>query len=228
MDSSRYCGIYEIYQKHSVHFNLQQNTMIAYTVATDLVVAFSLYVIKTSTVELLRAYRALMYCNIAFPAVLCNTLCLIFVPYIILPYPVILTLGPLRFGKESTLIYCAVVCWSGAFSCLSILYTIILNYITVCHSWMMRSSWFSLFKWLAVLAPQIVLIALSILLPYLLLTDTTSYTLILEADAMNAEFITKFSALVVYLQYIGVDMCLIILFVIYSGASLLCCGMIIR
>ncbi|KAK5979711.1 hypothetical protein GCK32_010857 [Trichostrongylus colubriformis] len=108
MNSTQFVGFYEIFEKHAVYFRIQRGTMIAYGVATDIVVAFSVYVIRASKVDLLTSFRLLMYGNVLFPALGCNVICFLLVPYILIPYPVVLNLSPLSFGSESTLVYAAI------------------------------------------------------------------------------------------------------------------------
>ncbi|KAK6040144.1 7TM chemoreceptor [Cooperia oncophora] len=176
----------------------------------------------------MRLFRILMYCNVVFPALLCNEICILFVPYVLLPYPVILDLGPLRFGREMTLFYGAVLCWLAALSVLCIAYSVSLNYITVCHFWLLRSNAFFILKCIAILIPAAVIIPLSVLLPYLILNDTQSIPSMLIADPRNAVLVDKYAAMVVYLQSLGVDLCLIFLLFIYTAAAIIGSAMIIR
>ncbi|KAK6025568.1 7TM chemoreceptor, partial [Ostertagia ostertagi] len=228
MNSSQFAGIFGVYEKHVVYFQLQRDTMLFYGIATDVVITFVLYVMKTSSIELLKAFRILMYCNVAIPALLCNLICILFVPYIMLPYPVILNLGPLRINREVTLLFSAMICWLGACAVLSIAYSIALNYISVCHFWLLRSRAFLIVKWTAFLLPAVVIVAFSIVLPYLILSDTQSVPSMLIADPRNAVFLDEFATMVVYLRSLGVDLCLIFLLLIYTGAAIIGTVMITR
>ncbi|XGW26962.1 hypothetical protein V3C99_007497 [Haemonchus contortus] len=228
MNSSHFSYIYNVYQKNLLYFRVQQNTLLVYGIVTDVVITFVLYVMMTSSIELLKAFRVLMYCNVVFPALLCNVVCLLFVPYILLPYPVILNLGPIRFSQEVTLLYGTMICWLGALSCLSIAYAVSLNYISVCHFWFLRSTYYVILKWVAFVVPALAITGFNIVLLYLILTDTDSIPSILEADPRNAVFLKDYAALVVYLRSFGVDFCLILLLLIYCFAAIIGNAMIIR
>ncbi|KAK6023249.1 hypothetical protein OSTOST_11026, partial [Ostertagia ostertagi] len=203
--------------------------MLFYGIATNVVILFALYVMKTASIELLGTFRVLMYCNVVFPALECNMICLLFVPHIIVPYPVILSMGPTRLlGREITLLYGAFFCWFGACAVLSIAYSVSLNYISVCHSWILRSKAFLILKWAAFLLPVIFITPFSITLIYLIITDTQSVSSMLTADPRNVVFVNEFAAMPVYLQSFGVDLCLIALLLIYTGAAIVGSAMILR
>ncbi|KAK6023337.1 7TM chemoreceptor, partial [Ostertagia ostertagi] len=207
MDSSDFVGIFEVYEKHAVYFPIQRKTMLFYGIATNVVILFALYVMKTASIELLGTFRVLMYCNVVFPALECNMICFLFVPHIMVPYPVILSMGPTRLlGRETTLLYSVLFWWFGAGAVVSIADSVSLHYIS-----------------LFVVTP------FSMTFIYLIISDTQSVSSMLTADPRNAVFVNEFAAMPVYLfQSFGVDLGLIALLLIYTGAAIVGSAMIIR
>ncbi|KAK6038209.1 7TM chemoreceptor [Cooperia oncophora] len=228
MNTSQLVGFYETFEKHAVYFLIQRNTMVAYGITTNIVVVFSLYVLKTSKVNLMSSFRNLMYCNVIFPALACNVVCLLLIPYILVPYPIVLNLAPLNSGREFALVYLAIAFWFGFMSYLSASYSISLNYISVCHSEFMKSTGFWIMKWLALVLPCILLIALTILVPLLVLRDTLSIPSLLAADARNAVVVAKFAPLVLYFISSGLDLWLGSIIVLYITTVISSAAMITR
>ncbi|VDO26752.1 unnamed protein product [Haemonchus placei] len=217
MNYSQFIGLYETFERHERFLVLQRATMLVYGITTTIVVSFTLFVMNKSAANLLQLVRVLMYCNVLFPALLTSVICFLFVPYFLLPYPVALNLGPIRFGPVSTLLHCLFMLGFGSSACLSIAYSIVLNYITVCHDSFLKTTAFTVTKWLSLILPTVFLIALGILLSYSMLNDTTSTLSMVAADSRNYFFVEKFAALVLHLDIFGLDTLLYGSVVLYIG-----------
>ncbi|XGW26632.1 hypothetical protein V3C99_007327, partial [Haemonchus contortus] len=205
MNSSQFIGLYETFEKHERYLVVQRAATLVNGITTTIVVSFTLYVMNTSAANLSHLVKVLMYCNVLFPALLTSVICFLFVPYLLLPYPIALNLGPIRFGLVSTLLHVIFMFGFGSYACLSIGYSIALNYITVCHAWFLETTAFTLTKWLSLIIPTIFLMALGIHLSYSMLNDTSSTLSMVAVDSRNAIFSEKFAAIVIHLDIFGLD-----------------------
>ncbi|EYC42367.1 hypothetical protein Y032_0534g3072 [Ancylostoma ceylanicum] len=202
--------------------------MMSYITISDIVLIFTVYIFKTSNIETLSIYKYLMYGNLLFPALMCNAMCVLITPFIIAPFPVICCLGPFRFGLETTLLYYDVMFWGIMLGSLNILYTICLNYISVCHAQLLYSPYFRTIKPSAVLLPLGALTGASVIIPYLILSDTTSIPTLIAMDSRNI-FLKKYAALVINLPWNGgFEACLFAILVMYVGASAIAAVLIFR
>lgn len=195
---------------------------------TNIVVAFTLYKIKSSSLDLLKMHKALMYSNILFPAFMCNTMSFLFVPYIMFPYPIFCTVGyTVGFGQISTLLYLVIYCWFILLSILSIAYSIIVNYLTVCHLWTLNTPMFKKLKLAAVIVPIVILTIASVVVPFTLLNEPTIPSLI-SMDPRTADFLRNFSALIVYVRGYVLKTCIDLFLLLYTAGSIACAVLVFR
>ncbi|VDO94238.1 unnamed protein product [Heligmosomoides polygyrus] len=186
---------------HTIDFFwMLSRRMMFYAMISDIFVLFTIYVIRVTSIQLWKDFQLLIYSNILFPAIFCNVLCLILVPFFLLPYPAVCNLGSLRFGPESTVLYVAILVWAGVWTIMSILYSIALQYIIVCHSWLLTSRRFKTGKILAILIPNVFLVIVSVVAPYLMLSDRTTIPQLIAANSRN-NFLEKYSVLIVHLYW---------------------------
>ncbi|VDK47098.1 unnamed protein product [Cylicostephanus goldi] len=206
MNLSTYQDLHVAFEKHSVVFGIQKGTMLFYGVMTNIVLVFTIYVMKTSRLELATIHRILMYCNILFPAIFCNTTCFIFVPYIVVPYSVIATLGPMSFGPSMTMLHMVIFCWFGTLSSVSIFYSVTLNYISVFHHSFLSSSIFSGVKVASIFIPILMLVVPSVILPYSLLSEPSPTTTVAELYPSSGAYLVRYSAVIVHYTWHGVEL----------------------
>lgn len=225
--SGCYSELSLVFEKHSTYFKMQRRTMLITGSLSNVVVAFTIYVIKSSSIDLMKMHKILMYSNILFPALMSNMMCFIFVPYVVIPYPIICTVGPFGFGKESTLLYLVVTCWFILLGLLSIGYTIIVNYLTVCHIWTLNTLMFNKLKLVAVIVPIALLSIVSVVAPIILLNESTIPSLIVM-DPRTADFFETFSALVVHVQGYIFETFILLLLLVYAAGSIACAFLIFR